>query len=268
VQASRRRAAQLTRWPSCCASRFRARLVAVAAAAGRANAGASVQGEWYANIRIASQSSLRASGCTQRTAGPSCKQANPRCRRPVVSHTSLETAATMCSRPATLVAFTQPRGQSNPRALPPKGAPLHALARSASCCFAASPAMHPARCHHGHDKPASRRRTLDKRLRSRAAGGVCRPGCLRWASPQWSRRRRGQAAEGTAGCCGWRLWSCRVARSWTHQGYGWSPMHQPPPSLRPAALRWCYAGSRPTTRSRGRAEKRRWSLPAFRRRAP
>ena len=219
------------------------------------------------SLGVANPSTCTASACAQRTAGPSCSQANSLQRKPVVSHAGTETASNSPSRPATLVGFTHVTGQSKPRVLEQKSAPLPALARSALWDLAGMAGAPLARCELRHDNRPLLGRTLAQRLPSRAAGVKGHRGCLRSALPLWSRGRGGQMAVGSVAWPRWLAWSCQGGRARKHHGCGWSLGHQPPLLQSPAALRWCYAGSRPTPRSSGRAEKRRWSMLAFRRRA-
>jgi hypothetical protein len=66
-------------------------------------------------VAAANPSTFKASGCSERTAGPLGNQAPSDRGKPVVSHAEVETATVVPSQPATLVGFhTQPSGKIKP----------------------------------------------------------------------------------------------------------------------------------------------------------
>jgi hypothetical protein len=63
-------------------------------------------------VAAANPSTFKASGCSERTAGPLCNQAPSDRGKPVVSDAEVETVTIVPSQPATLVGFhTQPSGK-------------------------------------------------------------------------------------------------------------------------------------------------------------
>ena len=107
-------------------------------------------------------------------------------------------------------------------------------------------------CRPHNMKSAEQRGTLGQPVPSRAAGSTSGLGCLRCASKQRALKVCGQAPGWKARWSCWRVWTCEVGRPREHPSHGWTRGQQTRPWHGPVALRWCYAGSRPTTASTGR----------------